>query len=126
MQVAAWGASSVLAECRALLCGRERRLEVVAVEELRVEHLGDAVVVVVRQVAMVVVRQVAVLALAPAAAVLLLDSRGRPVRLAGPAMRVHRPVGVRGERLVGAPFWRARETRRGLPLVRPVSRDRQP
>ena len=79
----------MLAECsagRALLCGRERRLEVVAVEELRVEHLGDAVVVVVRQVAMVVVRQVAVLALAPAAAVLLLDSRGRPVRLAGPAV----------------------------------------
>ena len=118
MQVAAWGASSVLAECRALLCGRERRLEVVAVEELRVEHLGDAVVVVVRQVAM--------LALAPAAALLLVDPRGRAVRLAGPAMRVHRPVGVRGERLVCAPFWRARETRRGLPLVRPVSRDRQP
>ena len=72
MQAAAWGGSSVLAECRTLLCGRERRLEVVAVEELRVEHLGDAVVVVVRQVAM--------LALAPAAALLLVDPRGRAVR----------------------------------------------
>ena len=117
------GSLLVLAQCRALLCGRERGLEVVAVKEFRVEHLGDAMMVVVRQVAMVVVRQVGVLALAPAAAVLLVEPRGRPVSLAEPAMRVHRPVGVRRERLVRAPLWRE-QSRRGLPLMRPVSRGR--